>query len=97
MAFSLPGGAEPSTALVVKSLGIAALAGLAFFFIRLYQVRTEFRNLMKKYDIVRGTMDPEYAFMSLELTVLQPTLPHSFLLGHLVAVGKALAEYPTDL
>lgn len=97
MAFSLPGGAEPSAALVVKSLGIAALAGLALFFIRLYQVRTEFRNMMKKYDIVRGTVDPGYAFMSLELTFLQPTLPHSFLFGHLIAVGKALADYPMDL
>lgn len=58
MAMSLPGGAEPSAALVVKSLGIAALAGLALFFVRLFQARTTFRSAMKRYDIVRGTMDP---------------------------------------
>lgn len=73
---SLPGGAEPSAALVVKSLGIAALAGLALFFVRLFQARTTFRSAMKKYDI--------------------PTLPHSFLFGHLVVIGKALASYPMD-
>ena len=37
------------------------------------------------------------AVMGLELTSSQPTLPHSFLFGHLIAVGKALAAYPADL
>lgn len=97
MDFSLPGGGEPNAALVVKSLGIAALAGLALFFTRLYQVRAKFRNLMKKHDIVRGTMDPVDASARLKLTCLQPTLPHSFLFGHLIVVGKALAAYPADL
>lgn len=64
MAVSLPGGAEPSAALVVRSLGIAALAGLALFFVRLFQARTKFRNAMKRYDIVRGNMNPGDAFMS---------------------------------
>ncbi|KAK7727977.1 hypothetical protein SLS63_006828 [Diaporthe eres] len=53
MAISLLGGVEPSASLVGKSLGIAALAGLAMFFTRLYQARTRFRNMMKKHDIVR--------------------------------------------
>jgi hypothetical protein len=97
MGSSLPGGVEPSAALVVKSLGITALAGLALFFTRLYQARTKFRNLIKKYDIVRGTMDPVDASTSLKLTCLQPILPHSFLFGHLIVVGKALAAYPADL
>lgn len=56
MAISLVGGTELSASLVGKSLGIAALAGLAMFFTRLYQARTRFRNMMKKYDIVRETM-----------------------------------------
>lgn len=58
MAISLPGGVEPSASLLGKSLGIAALAGLAMFFMRLYQVRTRFRKLIKKHDIVRETTDP---------------------------------------
>ncbi|KAG6356748.1 hypothetical protein INS49_014622 [Diaporthe citri] len=51
MAVSLLGGVEPSASLVGKSLGIAALAGLAMFFTRLYQARTRFRNMMKKHHI----------------------------------------------
>lgn len=97
MAASLLGGVELSASLVGKSLGIAALAGLAMFFTRLYQARTRFRNMMKKHDIVRATMCPRVALMSLELTRSQPTLPHSFLFGHLIAVGKALASFPSDL
>ncbi|POS79717.1 hypothetical protein DHEL01_v201890 [Diaporthe helianthi] len=76
MALSLPGATEPSAALLVRSLGIAALAGLVLFLVRFYQARTKFRNAMKKYDI--------------------PTLPHSFLFGHLIVIGKALAAYPKD-
>ncbi|KAL1852000.1 hypothetical protein Daus18300_012355 [Diaporthe australafricana] len=76
MALSWLGGVEPSASLMWKSFGIAALAGLAMFFTRLYQHRTQFRSMMKKHDI--------------------PILPHSFLLGHMMAVGKALATYPAD-
>lgn len=97
MAVSLLDGVEPSASLVGKSLGIAALAGLAMFFTRLYQARTQFRNMMKKYDIVRAFVSLELASMSLGLTCSQPILPHSFLFGHLIAVGKALAAFPADL
>lgn len=37
------------------------------------------------------------AAMNLGLTGVQPTLPHSFLFGHLIVVGKALSSFPSDL
>lgn len=44
-----------SVSLVVRSLVVAALALLAMFFTRLYQVRTRFRAEMTKHDIVSYT------------------------------------------
>jgi hypothetical protein len=62
MDFSLLGGSGPSAALVVKTIGVAALAGLLLFFVRLYQARMTFRNLVKQHDLVRTpTIDPSLA------------------------------------
>lgn len=38
--------------------------------------------------------DPKF---ELVLTTVQPALPHSFLFGHLMVMGKAMAAYPADL
>lgn len=46
-------------AFVAKLVGVTALAGLIMFFIRLYQVRTWFRQEMKKHDVVSDMANVE--------------------------------------
>lgn len=52
MALLWTDGLEPSVSLLGRTLSIAALAALLMFFARLYQVRTQFRAVMAKHEIV---------------------------------------------
>lgn len=97
MAISLLGGVEPSAALVGKSLGIAALAGLAMFFTRLYQARTRFRNMMKKHDIVRQITGSWGCICELETDVFAAHLASLVLVRPSDSRGKSPRLLPRRL
>lgn len=86
-----------SMGLVTKTVGVVILAGVVLFFVQLCQWRIWFRQQMRKYNAVSVAENIYTTKLNAKLMVGQPTLPHSFLFGHLIVMRKVLAEYPGDL
>lgn len=86
-----------SYALIWRTLGVLFGATILRFFYRLYHVRTMFRNVSKQHGIVSSFSHSVTHDSKSGLTQRQPIMPHSFLFGHLIAVGKLVASQAPEM